>query len=187
MVNHHIDIDAKKAANDNTYNYDSNLKKYKENKDKGSWLNLYHADWCGHCRNIMPTWDNYVNNSKNNNTNINTVKIESSHLSTLGKEINGYPTITLSYNGDEIDYNGDRTLESLENFVNSKGQSGGRRKKRSKKYMKKKHMKKKRRTKNRKKKLNKKSRRKHRGGGILDTIETKLQTLENMIGNQSFE
>ena len=191
MNNYHIHIDEKESKKDTNYDFDANFNDYKSNKKNGNWLNLYYAEWCGHCHDFMPIWDKFVKRCRDNNTNINTVKIESNHLSSLGKNVGGYPTITFlnSNSKNEIDFDGERTVEGLEEFVNSNNsQKGGKRKRRTKRKKSNNTKKTRKNKKNKRKNLKRRySKRKHSGGGILDAIETKLQTLENMIGTQSFE
>lgn len=79
---------------------------------------LFYADWCGHCKSFKPTWsafENIIDKSK-----INIVKTNDQAMCTKYK-VNGYPTIRYYPNIDDIDIYeelGDRSIESLVNFVN---------------------------------------------------------------------
>jgi thiol-disulfide isomerase/thioredoxin len=76
---------------------------------------LYHADWCGHCKNFLPVWKQFVNQ----HPEINTEDIECSNNKTKCANIEGYPTVIL-FNGDQqIQFNGERTIDALYNFVNN--------------------------------------------------------------------
>lgn len=96
---------------------------------------LFHAKWCGHCKNFMPEWTKFKNKianigGKHNNINITTHEFEDKELSrekpvTInGKPIEGFPTIkiTITKNGRtrEIDYEGKRKADELFWFITEK-------------------------------------------------------------------
>jgi len=77
---------------------------------------LLHMNGCGHCKNLMPAWDEAA---KKNSTNIEMHKLEKSE--DKGKElcqkhnVTSFPTlIVIDDNNDKInEYEGDRSAESL--------------------------------------------------------------------------
>jgi len=81
-------------------------------------LMLFHASWCGHCVEFMPTFEKlkreFVDPEK-----INLVKISDKNTSLIEKyQIGGFPTIKL-YDGKEFhEYNGGRDIVSIRHFVN---------------------------------------------------------------------
>ena len=80
-----------------------------------------HAEWCGHCKNLMPIWDalsDLLPSDKINMVKISCVEKEKECNSI--KEIKGYPTIIfvdIELN-KKIVYSGERTPESIINFIN---------------------------------------------------------------------
>ena len=187
-----IYLDVNRDTTGNTINVD----KYNSaRKNKNPWLVWYHASWCGHCIAMKDSWDEFV--SKNSN-NVNIAKIEDSvvNLVKKEKELYGFPTIRFINNGNVIEYHGDRSADSLLSFVeenmiplNSK-KSPGKSPRKSPRKNNKKTKKQKKTKKGKESKKNKSSKRSinnKTGGGILDSIESKLQILENMMGNYSFE
>lgn len=80
---------------------------------------LYHANWCGHCRNMMPEWEKFesaYNKSSNEilntyKTRISIIKYEESSNAEKIQEANvqGFPTIKIESRGAINEYRGDRT------------------------------------------------------------------------------
>ena len=84
-------------------------------------LILFYAEWCGHCKNLMPIWDalsDLLPSDKINMVKISCVEKEKECNSI--KDIKGYPTIIfvdIELN-KKIVYSGERTPESIINFIN---------------------------------------------------------------------
>jgi len=76
---------------------------------------LYHANWCGHCKNFLPTWQQFVKE----HPEINAEDIECSNEENKNKcaNIEGFPTVILFKDDQQIQYNGERTIDALYNFV----------------------------------------------------------------------
>jgi thiol-disulfide isomerase/thioredoxin len=82
-------------------------------------LVLYYTEWCPHCQRIMPLWKEFV---KNNKTGVKTMAFdcEQNRSRCHDAKICGYPTIVLyKANGDKIKFNGEKTLQAINNFVNA--------------------------------------------------------------------
>ncbi len=104
-------------------------------------VELFRAEWCGHCKNFAQTWEKLSNNHKN----IKWIKYElddnecrksnGEHTcnsnSKIAEErgVHGYPTIHITINGKRFVYNRERTEENILNFIkdnsNAKIQRGG--------------------------------------------------------------
>ena len=83
---------------------------------------LFHADWCGHCKKLMPDWIKFEKDY-HGKKGINVIKIESEEDKSLIKlhGVNGYPTIKYCPNGvynttGAVDYSGARNLPGLAEF-----------------------------------------------------------------------
>ena len=95
----------------------------------GKKLVLFYADWCGHCKKFKPVWDE-VAGGVNTDGQQKLVKVnvgdssEESEKIMKDYKVDGFPTIVLvdkSGSNNEINiYEGERTKESLEEYVNSK-------------------------------------------------------------------
>ena len=99
-------------------------------------VTLFHATWCGHCKNFMPEWKRLLEIPKLSH-NIDFVDYESSTLDQVdqpiktinGEPIAGYPTIKVSVLGKEYEYDDQRKvsniLQFIKNKINENGQNGG--------------------------------------------------------------
>jgi len=109
-------------------------------------VGLVHANWCGHCKQLMPEWNRMEENISKNpkiNNMCKIVKIESEHINeelpkysemTQQKNIpvQGYPTIFMIKQNRMIDmYGGERNAEALERWISQAtiNQNGGKKSK----------------------------------------------------------
>lgn len=79
-------------------------------------LILYHASWCGHCKNLMPIWNQLEQYIKSNKPNINVNKILCDNNQEC-KNLAGYPTIIYIKDGIKHVFNKERTLDNLRKFL----------------------------------------------------------------------
>jgi thioredoxin domain-containing protein 5 len=79
-------------------------------------LILFHANWCGHCKRFMPTWDEFK--TKINREEYNVIEIEDGNSFTKKiNKLNGYPTVFFIHNDIVIEYKDNRTVKSLLHFL----------------------------------------------------------------------
>jgi thiol-disulfide isomerase/thioredoxin len=89
-------------------------------------LNLFKADWCGHCQNFKPVWEELKKNKIIDNKPIEYIEYNDKDKAKWEKTntgINGYPTIILKVGqkvGTKvIEYNGPRTVDDIIKFIKS--------------------------------------------------------------------
>jgi len=91
------------------------------NNDNSTKLVYFYMNGCGHCKNFTPIWDEFCSA---NSSSIKTYKFEQSQVQEqiTSYSISGFPTILLlDENNAKIDeYNGQRTVEALTSYVNSR-------------------------------------------------------------------
>jgi len=82
---------------------------------------LFWAEWCGHSNNFMPTW-NKLKETKMDSINVefNDIKDDNEEFEdyTNKFKITGFPTLVILNNDNYEIYNGERTVESIMNFIN---------------------------------------------------------------------
>jgi len=94
---------------------------FAEKTQTGDWFIKFYAPWCGHCKNLAPTWDEFAIKSKGK---FNVAKVDCTVQTGVcgGEGIRGYPTLKFFSEGKKFDYQGARTIEDFSKFVvNSKG------------------------------------------------------------------
>jgi thiol-disulfide isomerase/thioredoxin len=78
---------------------------------------LFKANWCGHCQNFMPKWEQ-LKNKYNSKYNFITYDSEA-HKNIVNKyNVQGYPTIYVEHNNKQSEYKGSRTEQDILNFAN---------------------------------------------------------------------
>uniref|UniRef100_T1JXA2 Thioredoxin domain-containing protein n=1 Tax=Tetranychus urticae TaxID=32264 RepID=T1JXA2_TETUR len=98
---------------------EDNLEKF---LSKGRHFVKFYAPWCGHCRNLAPTWKLLGDTFQNDKSvSISMVDCEAYSLACQKFDINSYPTLLWIVDGEIVDrYNGMRSHKDLKAFVNRK-------------------------------------------------------------------
>ena len=102
----------KVVSNEDALNLDKHIK-------DGDWMVLYYAEWCGHCNAMKPEWQQVVEKLKcSGNVNIADVKSDVIKQLEHKPQIEGFPTIKMYNNGQEIaKFEDERSAEKIEKFV----------------------------------------------------------------------
>ena len=90
-------------------------------KKKIKFVN-YNTTWCYWSKKLQPTWEKLEQNAENDETiEIVDVKCDLKENEELCKkeQIQGFPSMKLYVDDEVIDYNGDRSLEDIQKFIES--------------------------------------------------------------------
>ena len=89
---------------------------YEGNANMGNKLTYYYMDGCGHCNKFNPILDEFTSNYKAP-PKITFEKIESKKAPS---SVKGFPTVVLTKSdGSTSEFNADRTVGELQNFISS--------------------------------------------------------------------
>merc|ERR1712226_804766 len=91
-------------------------------EDKAVFIEFY-APWCGHCKQLAPTWDKLGEHFKDDESII-IAKSDATANEFAGVEVQGFPTIKYFPKGEDaamVDYSGGRDLDSLIKFMENEG------------------------------------------------------------------
>tara|TARA_B100000963_G_C22125630_1_gene450989 strand:+ start:104 stop:526 length:423 start_codon:yes stop_codon:yes gene_type:complete len=83
---------------------------------EGGVLRFFYANWCPHCRDAKPEWDSLVKRYKGN---VKLVKVDCTSDTKVAQKygVEGFPTILLTKNGKNIEYEGERVAEDIMEFL----------------------------------------------------------------------
>lgn len=90
-------------------------------KSKAVFVEFY-APWCGHCKQLMPTWEKLGEAFKDNDEVV-IAKMDSTANELEDVKIGSFPTIKLFPKGSDeiVDYSGDRTFDAFKAFLEKEG------------------------------------------------------------------
>ena len=88
-------------------------------------ITLYHAEWCGHCKNFIPVWNELKTQLESHNIEHSEFEHSKDAKIIEASNIDGFPTIKINKNGDEYEYQGKRNKEDIMTELLKLTQSGG--------------------------------------------------------------
>ncbi|KAK9811676.1 hypothetical protein WJX72_008165 [[Myrmecia] bisecta] len=97
---------------------DSNFKQL-VTKGSDMWMLEFYAPWCGHCKNLKPTWDELASEAKGK-VKVGAVDCTANAAICQEYGVQGYPTLKFASKGRVEDYQGGRELDSLKTFAMNK-------------------------------------------------------------------
>lgn len=77
---------------------------------------LFKANWCGHCKNFIPTW-NEIQTKYKSKYNFVTYDSEANKKEMKQWQVQGYPTIIIKKGNLASEYKGDRVESDIIKFV----------------------------------------------------------------------
>jgi len=116
-------LEKKKVQFKEDFNQYHNLPSVIEHMEnnKNSTLKLFYVDWCGHCRNFKPIFEGELSDAVKSESipcNLQLVNCEENPDEARKYNIRGYPTMIFeNENNDIIEYQGERTSNSIVNFL----------------------------------------------------------------------
>jgi thiol-disulfide isomerase/thioredoxin len=79
-------------------------------------VSLFKSEQCGHCKNFKPNWNDLQTKHPDVAT-YQTFDSQNNNLKFAANNINGVPTILKTYNNETTEYQGDRSVDDLVNWI----------------------------------------------------------------------
>ena len=93
------------------------MKKTENYQDKVIVVILYHANWCPHCKNMMPEWNSLVANPPQG---VQVKTVEESELTEEDRgRVQGFPTIVAEVDGEVNEYSGGRSADEIRQWCST--------------------------------------------------------------------
>ena len=90
-----------------------------ENFGNPASCNYYYMEQCGHCKRFSPEWDQFVQ-TYNGPAKLRKIEMNEAGSDLEKYNIQGFPTILfIDENGEAKDYDGPRTSDALNQFINN--------------------------------------------------------------------
>mmetsp|Transcript_18428 Transcript_18428/g.46878 ORF Transcript_18428/g.46878 Transcript_18428/m.46878 type:complete len:474 (-) Transcript_18428:156-1577(-) len=91
-------------------------------KDNQFILVEYFAPWCGHCKSLAPEYEKAATALKEKGSEIKLAKVDCTKEESIARDegIQGFPTLKFFRNGNAIPFEGERSADSIVNWVELK-------------------------------------------------------------------
>jgi thiol-disulfide isomerase/thioredoxin len=104
----------------NQYHSPAPLKEHMENRNEATFK-LFYVDWCGHCKNFKPIFEGELSDAVKSESipcKLELVNCEENPEEGKKYNVRGYPTMIFeNENNDIVEYQGERTSNSIINFL----------------------------------------------------------------------
>jgi thiol-disulfide isomerase/thioredoxin len=78
----------------------------------------FNTSWCGYSKQFQPVWDEFAKKMQGKPIEVVDMKCDEKEEMCAKYDVPGYPYVILFKEGKQIVYDGDRTVNELETFVN---------------------------------------------------------------------
>lgn len=82
-----------------------------------SWFVKFYAPWCGFSRKLVPTWEELASTVEQQDIVIAAVDVTASPMTAKRFDILSYPTLVYFVDGKMFFYNGELSLQGLQDFL----------------------------------------------------------------------
>merc|ERR1712093_30661 len=82
----------------------------------------FYAPWCGHCKRLAPDYETLATELKGEESPAVVAKVDATEATAVASQygVRGYPTLIFFRNGNQIKYEGDRSVAAMKTFINKK-------------------------------------------------------------------
>ena len=80
-------------------------------------VRLYYAPWCGHCKNFKPKWKKIKNSELKNKVTFVEINGDDNLDMCRERKVDAFPTLRVSKNEKEHDYDGDFSVKGVKVFI----------------------------------------------------------------------
>jgi len=111
-----IENDKKSVPNPNGQIVHLTASDFEEKTANDMWFIMFHAPWCGHCKQLAPTWNSVAYHLKGE---INVGKVDCTANGRICQQMNvqGYPTLKIVQGKESTEYRGSRQINEILNFA----------------------------------------------------------------------
>ena len=84
----------------------------------------FFAPWCGHCKKMAESYAGLAQKINESGQDLVIAEVDATVHPALATKygVKGYPTLKFFYNGEPIDYNGEREADAIENWIQKKSE-----------------------------------------------------------------